>query len=178
MLAGVVHQCWRHAYRVGALSLAVAVSQATAAGLPAEGKFEFVFCYGGEVRIIEHSQNVMGGSSTLSGPVRSITEGGVLDKTSATCHNAFTVVQGKINEYGYCELVDMDGDRMFYAFTSDAQGGKWTGYPGTGKFQNYLWQAEWERMGPFPSVMPGTVQGCNRSWGSFRQSKAIEFQAK
>lgn len=158
--------------------LVLAAPLARSAGLPAEGKFEFVFCYGGDVRAVEHSPNVMGGSSTVSGPIRSISEGGVLDKTAATCHNAFTVVQGKINEYGFCEVVDMDGDRMFFAFTSDAQGGKWTGYPGTGKFQNYLWQAEWERLGPFPSVTPGKVQGCHRSWGSFRQSKAIEFQAK
>jgi len=128
------------------LSCLVVMRPALAAPLPAEGKFEIVFCYGGDVRIVEHSVNVMGGSSSISGPVRSITEGGVLDRTAASCHNAFTVVQGKINEYGFCELVDTDGDRMFYAFTSDAQGGKWTGYPGTGKFQSYLWQAEWERI--------------------------------
>ena len=170
MLANKLH--------LGVLALACAAARAGAAGLPSEGKFEFIFCYGGEVRVVEHSQNVMGGSSVVSGPVRSLVEGGVLDKTAASCHSAFTVVQGKINEYGFCEVVDGDGDRLFYAFTSDAQGGKWTGYPGTGKFQNYLWQAEWERMGPFPSVTPGKVQGCHRSWGSFRQSKAIEFQAK
>lgn len=160
------------------LSLVLAAPAAWCAGLPQEGKFEFVFCYGGDVRVIEHSQNIMGGSSVISGPIRSMVEGGVLDRTAATCSNAFTVVQGKINEYGFCEVVDIDGDRMFFAFTSDAQGGKWTGYPGTGKFQNYLWQAEWERMGPFPSVIPGKVQGCNRSSGTFRQSRAIEFQAK
>jgi hypothetical protein len=151
---------------------------AGAAPLAVEGRFEFVYCYGGEVRIIEHSKDVMGGAVSSSGPVRSMTQGGVLDRSAASCHSAFTVVQGKLNEYGFCEVVDSDGDRMFYAFTSDAQGGKWTGYPGTGKYQTYLWQAEWERMGPFPSVIPGTVQGCNRSWGTYKQTKATEFQAR
>ncbi len=153
-------------------------SAVNGAPLAVEGRFEFVFCYGGEVRIIEHSKDVMGGAVSSSGPVRSMTEGGVLDRSAASCQSAFTVVQGKLNEYGFCEVVDTDGDRMFYAYTSDAQGGKWTGYPGTGKYQSYLWQAEWERMGPFPSVVPGTVQGCNRSWGTYKQSKTTEFQAK
>ncbi|MSQ59075.1 MAG: hypothetical protein EXR36_05380 [Betaproteobacteria bacterium] len=151
---------------------------ASAAPLAAEGRFEIVYCYGGDVKVIEHSKDVMGGAVSSSGPVRSMTQGGVLDRSASSCHSAFTVVQGKLNEYGYCEVVDTDGDRMFFAFTSDSQGGKWTGYPGTGKYQSYLWQADWERMGPFPSVVPGTVQGCNRSWGTYKLFKATEFQAK
>jgi len=161
-----------------AACLGIAAQSTSGAGLPPEGKFEFVFCYGGDVKVIEHSTNVMGGTASVSGPIRSMSEGGVLDKTAASCHSTFTVVQSKINEYGFCEVVDADGDRMFYAYTSDAQGGRWTGYPGSGKYQSYLWQAEWERMGPFPSATPGKVQGCHRAWGSFRHSKATEFQAK
>ncbi len=148
-----------------------ALAIASGAPLPVEGNFEIVFCYGGEVRVIEHSKDVMGGSVSITGPVRSMTAGGVLDLSAASCHNSFTVVQGKVNEYGFCEVVDGDGDRMFFAFTSDAKGGKLTGYPGTGKLQSYLWQGDWERMGPFPSVIPGKVQGCNRFWGTFRQAK-------
>lgn len=163
---------------VMAVGLCTAAISARGAPLPAEGKFEIVFCYGGEVRTIEHSKDVMGGSYSVTGPVRSIIEGGVLDLSVATCHNAFTVVQGKVNEYGFCEVMDGDGDRMFFAYTSDGLTGKWTGYPGSGKFQSYLWNADWERMGPFPSVIPGKVQGCQRSWGNFRQSKSTELQPK
>jgi hypothetical protein len=167
---------WRVLASVGAI--AGMVPNLFGAPLAVEGRFEVIFCYGGEVKTIEHSKDVMGGAVFISGPVRSVTEGGVLDRSAASCRDAFTVVQGKLNEYGFCEIVDSDGDRMFFAFTSDMAGGKWTGYPGTGKYQGYLWQADWERLGPFPSVVQGMVQGCNRYWGTYKQSKATEFQAK
>lgn len=162
---------------VGCL-VVMAARAASAGALPPEGKFEVVFCFAGDARTIEHSKDVVGGSLSYSGPVRSMVEGEVLDLTVANCHNTFTVVQGKVNEYGFCELTDGDGDRLFYAFTADGQRGKWTGYPGTGKFQNYLWQAEWERLGSFPNVIPGKVQGCQRAWGSFRHSKGADLQPK
>jgi hypothetical protein len=135
--------------------------------LPKEGKYDTMSCWSGTQTLIELSKDASVQTSDVVGTNRANPPGSFLDMTTFRCIGAGSTFNGKYSARDVCEAVDKDGDKIITRFITE--GGKTTVdmAVGTGKYEGITRKGGIEDVGTFPSVKPGTVQGCDRGTGTY-----------
>lgn len=140
---------------------------AFAADLPRIGKFEFISCLAGKQNEITHGPNHVVGTVEMLGTQRSNPAGSLFDSTASRCVSSYSYIDGKYATDGFCEFVDVQGDRYLLKFNRlPGQGGTLEGLHGTGKYAGMKLRGTYDRTAPFPST-PGNVHACVKSTGDF-----------
>lgn len=161
--------------RIGAIMLA---GFAVAAAAPAwagkismakEGGYELRFCTVGSGTVITANEQVF--AMQYSGVALLSTQppGGAFDRQSAKCWGTLGIVRGKADHLGYCEMVDMDGDKwlMEYHGAADSSGGTYTAVSGTGKYEGMTLKGEY-RIDGYPALGADGYAGCHLNKGTYK----------
>jgi hypothetical protein len=107
-------------------------------------------------------------SYSLTGTSRSNPSGGAFDMMSFQCVGVGALIEGKWSSNGFCEYLDADGDKSLGKATRIGPKGTWKFVAGTGKFAGITGGGTNETLGQFPTIKPGTFQGCNRAVGTYK----------
>lgn len=151
------------------LATALAAARpALAADPPKEGTYDLTACWSGVSNLIAFSKTHTAFSYEMTGSGRTNPPGGMFDLTSFRCVGMNHSFDGKPGATAICEVVDKDGHKFLSYF--GMRGGKLVReqVTGTGKYEGMIRTTEVHAMGPFPSVKPGTFQGCNRQTGTYK----------
>lgn len=153
------------------IALAIAMAFSTTSGwaeLGKSGTYDVTYCSAGESTVISHSKDHIALTFRSFGTVRSNVPGGAFDGLSSECIGVVGIVKGEVSVTGYCEYVDVDGDRKFGVFseTPGQELGQWNGLSGTGKYAGIVDRGTYD-MTDFPKIRTGRSQSCGRATGSY-----------
>lgn len=162
----------KHAFAAVLSVVAMSVLPPAVAGkvkMPKEGPFAFDFCAVGSGQDISLGDKVTVSSYRNVANIRTDPAGGPFDRTGATCLGTFASVDGKMQDFGVCELSDMDGDKWFleYHGNADGAGGTYTAAYGTGKYQGMTLNGEYV-LDFWPAAIKGGFQGCFHNKGTYK----------
>jgi hypothetical protein len=138
------------------------------AEFPREGNYDSTTCWAGTVTSIDFSKTHGGGTYDISATNRSNPPGGFLDMTSFRCLGSFNIIDGKSSGMNICKGVDKDGDKILIKNITDGLNETTEAIAGTGKYEGTVRTGTGERLGGFPVVTPGTIQGCTHSAGTYK----------
>ena len=153
----------------GCFGIAAVPAWAGKVSMPTEGAFQFKFCtVGGGVTIAATDQvyaSHYSGTATLS----TQPSGGAFDRQTARCWGTIGIVKGKGSHLGYCEMVDMDGDKwlMEYVGSADNAGGTYVAALGTGKYDGMALKGEY-KLDFYPGLSPDGYAGCHSNKGTYK----------
>jgi hypothetical protein len=158
------------AVRFAAVAVAAigAVSLAAAQALPKEGRIDYVACWTGTSNPMAFSKTQSASTYEFIGSTRSNLPDSPFDKLSFRCVGMNTGFDGKTTSTTVCENVDKDGDKMLTQYVSSEGRLVRSTVAATGKFEGIGTEANVVALGPFPTIKPGTFQGCNHQTGSYR----------
>lgn len=139
-----------------------------AQGLPKEGRFDYIACWSGTSNPMNFSKAQTAMTYEHTGSTRSNLPDSAFDKLSFRCMGMSTSFDGKASNVTVCEAVDKDGDKMLNHFALSEGRTVRSTVAGTGKFEGITTDATVTPLGPFPTIKPGTFQGCNHQVGSYR----------
>jgi hypothetical protein len=151
-----------------AVLLLVGVGAALAADLPKQGSYDITSCWSGVSSAIAFSKTHNAWSVENTGTTRSNPPGGAFDMITFRCVGMFSSIEGKNTGMNLCEAIDKDGDK--YLTRNSVEGPKTVQetLAGTGKYEGMVRTATAESLGQFPTIKPGTFQGCNRATGTYK----------
>lgn len=142
----------------------LAISSARAA----EGPFAFDYCFGSQLQTMKHSDTHSISLSNGLGTFESNPPGGKFDGMSSQCMSVLAVIEGQASVNGYCEWLNMDGDKLLVSFErSGSADGKFRSISGTGKLQTMKVDGTYTT-GKFPQ-RPGTSVNCAKISGRWSQ---------
>lgn len=154
---------------VGALAIYANGAHAGKVSIPKSGDFEFRFCLAGEAEVMTADDKVY--VSHYSNVANLITNspGKPFDRMSSLCRGTFANLNGKMQDFGVCELTDQDGDKwwMEYHGSADGSGGTYTAAHGTGKYDGMTLSGQYI-LDFWPVAMKNGFQACNPNKGSYR----------
>jgi len=152
----------------GALVVAAAAAAAGPQHLAKEGAFAYRACYSGTSKAVVLSKSQVAFSVDLTGENVADTPGTFLDHASFRCEGIGTRFGKERTDKTACLFVDQDGDKALALVTM--RNGKWhrQDIGGTGKYDGMVVHADVESMGRFPTMQPGTFQGCNHVAGTYK----------
>jgi hypothetical protein len=142
---------------------------AVAQTLPKQGSYDWTSCWSGAANAIQYSKTHWGMSFQMTGTILSNPPGTVFDRNTFRCVGMQASLGGKISGSNLCEAIDLDGDTRLanYSFTSSGKVIKdWVA--GTGKYEGMQMRSTVLDLGPFPTIVPGTFQGCNHETGTYK----------
>ena len=160
-----------------AAAVAASITMACSAGpalagkvtMPTEGRYELKFCTVGSGSTIVASDK--GYASHYSGVavLNAQPAGGAFDRQTARCWGTIGIFGGRASHIGYCEMVDMDGDKwlMEYRGKEDNSGGTYTAVLGTGKYDGMTVQGEY-KLDFYPGLGPDGYSGCHHNKGTYK----------
>jgi hypothetical protein len=146
----------------------VGASLAAAADLPKQGNYDFTSCWSGVSNTIAFSKTHTASSFELTGTNRSNPPGGIFDMTSFRCEGLNSTIEGKYTSNVICEGQDKDGDKWLVKNATEGTKGTSEALAGTGKYEGLVRTGGAESFGAFPTIKPGTFQGCNRGTGTYK----------
>ncbi len=146
----------------------VGVGGALAADLPKQGSYDVTTCWSGVSSVIAFSKTHTASSYELTGTTRSNPPGGAFDMTATRCVGIGSSIEGKNTGMALCEAIDKDGDKYLTRTTSEGPKGVFEALAGTGKYEGMVRTGTVELVGQFPTIKPGTFQGCNRGTGTYK----------
>ena len=150
------------------LAVLTASGTASAAALPKQGNYAFEACFSGVGNLVAFSRDDRGVSFEMLGENRSDAPGGMLDHSAFRCVGAHMWLGGEETLNVLCEVVDRDGDKQLAKVVMASNGGVTRNVvAGTGKYQGMQMSGTIVASGKFPSVKPGTFQGCNHQTGTY-----------
>lgn len=156
---------------VGGFAIAGLAGPATAGkvNMPKEGAYDFDFCAtgvgegfaSGDKVTVSHYRNVAN--------VRTEPGGKPFDRSGATCLGTFANLNGKMQDFGVCEVTDMDGDKWYleYHGNADGAGGSYTAPVGTGKYEGMVLKGTYV-LDFWPSALKDGFQGCFHNKGTYK----------
>jgi len=151
------------------LVVALGISGAAAAQTyPKEGNYDLTSCWSGVSNVIAFSKAHTAFGYELMGAAQSNPPGGMFDKVTFRCVGVRTVFDGKVTSTAVCEQIDAQGDKYLTTLTTDGQKATRTVIAGTGKYDGMVSSGTATRLGPFPTIKPGTFQDCNRMTGTYK----------
>lgn len=151
-----------------AVLLLIGVGGALAADLPKEGSYDVTNCWSGVSSVIAFSKTHTAWNFELTGPTRSNPPGGPFDMLSVRCVGVGSSIEGKTTAMNLCEAIDKDGDKYLVRNTAEGPQSVQETLAGTGKYEGMVRTGTAESVGQFPTIKPGTFQGCNRSTGTYK----------
>jgi hypothetical protein len=167
------------------LEMKVTVAQALAGGLailftagpaiagkvniPKEGSFEFQFCQVGEEQTLSAPDKVSVGHYRIVASTFTVPAGRAFDRMSGLCYGTYAMLNGRYQEFGVCEMTDVDGDKwwMEYHGNPAGGGGTHTSAHGTGKYEGMTFKGQYAE-DSWPSAAKGVFQGCNPNKGTYK----------
>jgi len=137
--------------------------------MPKEGAYGLKFCTVGSGTTI--AANDQAYISHYSGTAVLSTQppGGAFDRQAAKCWGTLGIVKGKASHLGYCDLVDMDGDKwlMEYHGKEDNSGGTYVAVMGTGKYDGMTVEGEY-KLDFYPGLSADGYSGCHHNKGTYK----------
>jgi hypothetical protein len=156
------------ALRVISAAIIGGVGAAAAADLPKEGTYDVTNCYFGSGNTIEFSKTHSAVSLEVTGTTRSNPPGGFLDIATYRCVGFSTTIDGKSSGINICEALDKDGDRLLTRNIVEGPKQTQETLAGTGKYEGIVRTGVTDSLGAFPTIKPGTFQGCNHGTGTYK----------
>ena len=144
------------------------VGGALAADLPKEGSYDVTSCSSGVSSAIAFSKTHTASSFELTGTTRSNPPGGAFDMTTFRCVGMSSSIEGRNTGMNLCEIIDKDGDKYLVRNTHEGPKSMLETLAGTGKYEGMVRTGTAESVGQFPTIKPGTFQGCNRGTGTYK----------
>lgn len=141
---------------------------AGAVDFPKSGNYDITACWSGTSNMIPFSKTHVAMGYELAGSTRSTPPGGFLDMTTYRCVGTNSTIDGKTTGTLFCEIIDNDGHKMFGRYTLDGTKISQETLAGTGKYEGVVRTGGGESLGQFPTIKPGTFQGCNHQSGTYR----------
>jgi hypothetical protein len=151
----------------GALAVSAAVASAAQA-LPKEGKFAYRSCWSGASKIIALSKSHVAFSYDLTGENVADTPGSLFDHASFRCVGVGARFGKESSHDDVCLFVDPDGDKDMARITTLNGKQHREDVAGTGKYDGMTIQTDLQSLGAFPTIEPGTFQGCNHVEGTYQ----------
>ena len=160
-----------------AAKLAVSVFAVCTAGsafagkvtMPKEGSYAFDFCSVGETRTMTGGDSVFVSQYKVIANLVTRPPGGAFDRMSSLCYGVYAKLNGRSQEFGVCELTDVDGDKWWMEYHGNAEGtgGSYTAAHGTGKYAGMTLSGQYI-LDFWPSAVKDGVQACNPNKGSYK----------
>jgi hypothetical protein len=162
----------RHALAVAVGLVAVATAGSAFAGkvnIPKEGSYEFNFCSVGETRIMTSGDTVFVNQYKVIANLLTQPPGKAFDRMSSLCYGVYAKLNGRSQEFGVCELTDVDGDQwwMEYHGNAEGSGGSYTAAHGTGKYDGMGLKGQYI-LDFWPNAVKDGVQACNQNKGTYK----------
>ena len=153
---------------IAAVSIAGSVWAGTV-NIPKEGNYEFDFCEVGEPRNIVGDDKVFASSYKVIANLRTEPSGKAFDRMSSLCYGVFAKLNDHPQEFGVCELTDLDGDKWWMEYHGNAEGtgGSYTAAHGTGKYQGMALNGQYI-VEFWPNAVKDGIQGCNKNKGTYK----------
>jgi hypothetical protein len=149
--------------------LAAVTAHAGKVAMQKEGQYELKFCTVGNGTTIVANDNAYASHYSGVALLNSVPAGGAFDRQAAKCWGTLGVIGGKASHLGYCEMVDMDGDKwlMEYRGKEDNSGGTYTAVLGTGKYEGMALKGEY-KLDFYPGLSPDGYSGCHHNKGTYK----------
>jgi hypothetical protein len=147
----------------------IAPAVAGKVSMPKEGPYELKFCtIGSGTTVLANDQAYVthySGAAVLN----ALPPGGAFDRQAAKCWGTLGIVKGKASHLGYCDLVDMDGDKwlMEYHGKEDNSGGTYVAVFGTGKYDGMTLKGEY-KLDFYPGPGADGYSGCHHNKGTYK----------
>ena len=152
------------------LNLIAATSLANAGEVPKEGTYDYTSCWSGTTSTMQLPGGAMAATNEVTGMNHAKIPGTMFDNSSFRCIG-FTVTKDKVaTGRTVCEAVDADGDKRYASFVAGEDGKTVRSQiGGTGKFEGLVTSnMTIENMPAPPTIVPGTIQGCNHQTGNYK----------
>jgi hypothetical protein len=162
----------KHALAVAVGVVAVATAGLAFAGkvnMPKEGSYEFDFCAVGEHRGLASGDKFFVSNYRVISDVRTEPPGKAFDRMSGLCYGNYVILNGQSQDFGVCELTDVDGDKWWMEFHGNVEGngGTYTSPYGTGKYEGMTIKGQYV-LDAWPSALKDIFQGCNHNKGTYK----------
>ena len=153
----------------GCFGIVAAPAWAGKVNMPKDGSYNFDFCTIGSGTTIAANDQLYVSHYSGSAVLISQPPGGAFDRQSAKCWGTLGIVKGKGSHLGYCDIVDMDGDKwlMEYRGAPDNAGGTYIAVSGTGKYEGMTIKGEY-KLDFFPGLEPNGYSACNHNKGTYK----------
>jgi hypothetical protein len=149
-------------------TVALAFAAVASAAEAAEGPLSFDYCFASQLQTMKHSDSLSVSLSNGYGTFESNPPGGKFDGMSSQCMSVFAVNEGQVNVNGYCEWLNLDGDKLLISFErSGTADGKFRSISGTGKLQSMKVEGTYTT-GKFPQRQ-GVSVNCAKITGRWSQ---------
>lgn len=152
-----------------ALAVTMGTASAGKVSMPREGAFELKFCtIGSGTTVIANDQAYVSHYSGVA-LLNAQPAGSAFDRQAAKCWGTLGIIRGKASHIGYCEMVDMDGDKwlMEYHGKDDNSGGTYVAVLGTGKYDGMTLKGEY-KLDFYPGLNPDGYSACNHNKGNYK----------
>jgi hypothetical protein len=146
------------------------ISFANASEAPKEGTYDYIACWSGTSSEMKLPGGGVAQTNEFTGMITAKTPGSMFDNNSFRCIGFFLTKDKAVTGRNVCEAVDADGDRRWASFVV-GEDGKTTRaqLAGTGKWDGLVTtNMVVENMPTPPTIVPGTVQGCNHQTGTYK----------
>lgn len=153
---------------IGVMFTVAGLGAAGAADMPKVGNYDVTSCWGGTSNMIPFSKTHVALGYELAGTFRSNPPGGFMDMMTYRCVGTLSTIDGKTTGPFFCESIDNDGHKMFSRNMIDGTKTTQETLAGTGKYEGIVRTGGGESLGQFPTIKPGTFQGCNHQTGTYR----------
>jgi hypothetical protein len=137
--------------------------------IPKEGSYDFDFCAVGESRALVSGDKIFVSNYRVISDVRTEPAGKPFDRMSALCYGNFVILNGRSQDFGVCELTDVDGDKWWMEFHGNVEGtgGTYTSPYGTGKYEGMTIKGQYV-LDAWPVSLKDIFQGCNHNKGTYK----------
>jgi hypothetical protein len=152
-----------------AAAAVAAAAQAGKISMAKEGPYELKFCTVGSGATIVATDKAYASHYTGVALLNAVPTGGPFDRQAAKCWGTIGIIGGKASHLGYCEMVDMEGDKwlMEYHGKEDNSGGTYTAVLGTGKYDGMTLKGEY-KLDFYPGLGPDGYSGCHHNKGIYK----------
>jgi hypothetical protein len=136
-----------------------------------EQPYDITYCQSGTITIVSESEELTVYSVDFKGIIRSNHENGDFDNCTLHEVGVTRIMHGKRTFYGYCKVMDPEGDYIVKELSDDGTKAIANFLQGTGKWKGITGLGKYEHITQGKPITPGTFQTCVRETGRFQLPK-------